>query len=86
MQISEAFLAHERVTKVSLRSRSSNRFKLLHLNMVHQPLEVDRVFKGGSKEWKGKGKKGEFKGKRTLCFWWCAMGRGKGKEKSQKGK
>ena len=87
--IREAVLAHERVTKGF---SSESILKQIQTPSgepdTSMPMEVDRIFKGGGKDHKGKGKKGDFKGKGRGAFggmpW--GFGRGKGRGKSSKGK
>ena len=87
--IREAILAHERVTKgFSSESILKQIQSPAPEHDTSAPMEVDRIYKGGGKEQKGKGKRGDFKGKGRGAFggmpW--GFGRGKGKGKSQKGK
>ena len=67
--IREAVLAHERVTKgfssESILKQIQTPSGELDTSM---PMEVDRIFKGGGKDHKGKGKKGDFKGKGRGAF------------------
>ena len=70
--IREAVLAHERVTKGATTEQLLKQVQTLPPGGdsadTSAPMEVDRVQKGGKE--KGKGKKGEFKGKVKGGFGW----------------